>query len=172
MMKLRVNDITANLEHPESICVQMRWSKNITEERESPRQIVLGSLDERMCVLLNLAIFIEAGNDSHSDTEFLFGNGVDGDRAIRASLKEVLESNLLQSLSNGNVGTHSMRKGPATYCARLGQAKDDIESRGRWRSGKRQVDTYMDIQRPYPDARIAACLCGPSGPVKYKVGWD
>jgi hypothetical protein len=172
MMKLRVKDITANLEHPESICVQMRWSKNITEERESPRQIVLGSLDERMCVLLNLAVFIELLNDPCGGDEFLFGNGVDGDRGIRTSLNDVLGSIVLPSLSSGNLGTHSMRKGPATYCARLGQPKDDIESRGRWRSDKRQVDTYMDIQRPYPDARIAACLCGPSGPVKYKLSGD
>lgn len=165
MMKLRRTDITANLEHPQTLCAQMRWSKNITEERESPRQILLGSMDEKMCVLLNRAIYLELSADA--DCEFLFGNGSDGDRAIRAGLKEIIDA--LGAASAGNIGTHSVRKGPATYCARCGMPKDDIESRGRWRGAKRQVDTYVDIQRPYPDARVAACLCGPCGPAIYKA---
>jgi hypothetical protein len=171
MMKLRRKEMSSNIEHKLALTVQMRWSKNITEERESPRQIVLGSYDDRMCVLLNLAIYLEMEGeqvDCEQET-FLFGNGIDGDRSVRSALIGVLESSDFSSQSEGPLGTHSIRKGPATYAARCGISKDAIESRGRWRSGTRQVDTYMDIQRPYPDAQVAACLCGPAGPVLYKV---
>ena len=41
--------------------------------------------------------------------------------------------------------------------------------RGRWRGKKKQVDTYIDVDQPYPDARVAAVLCGPRGPCKYAV---
>ncbi len=41
--------------------------------------------------------------------------------------------------------------------------------RGRWRGKKQQVDTYIDINLPYPDARCASVLCGPQGPCKYIV---
>jgi hypothetical protein len=171
MMKLRRKDISSNLEHKFALTVQMRWSKNITEERESPRQIVLGSYDERMCVLLHLAIHLElkGGDGECAQNDFLFGNGVDGDRGIRFALGGVLDSDDFTAQTEGPLGTHSIRKGPATYAARCGLSKDAIESRGRWRSGTRQVDTYMDIQRPYPDAQVAACLCGPAGPESNKI---
>jgi len=168
MMKLGRKEVSANLEHTCALTVQMRWSKNIREERESPRQIVLGSFDDRLCALLNLAVYLEHENVSE-ENGFLFGNGIDGDRSIRSALKGVLESSDFNAQSEGPLGTHSIRKGPATHAARCGISKDTIESRGRWRSGTRQVDTYMDIQRPYPDAQVAACLCGPAGPIFYKL---
>jgi hypothetical protein len=89
MMKLQFKDISANLEHPETLCVQMRWSKNISEERESPRQIVLGSLDERICTLLNLAIYIESECIETTIDQFVFGNGVRGDRVVRSGLNAI-----------------------------------------------------------------------------------
>lgn len=47
--------------------------------------------------------------------------------------------------------------------------KDHVNHRGRWHSSAAQVDTYIAIDRPYPDALIASCLCGPEGPIRYKV---
>jgi hypothetical protein len=44
-----------------------------------------------------------------------------------------------------------------------------VNLRGRWRGKKKQVDTYIDVDQPYPDARVAAVLCGPCGPCKYAV---
>ena len=68
-----------------------------------------------------------------------------------------------KKMASGNLGTHSLRKGPATYCSRSGQPKDYIPSRGRWTESKKQVDVYIGIDKPYPDAVIAGCLCGPKG---------
>jgi len=44
MMKLRLNELSSNIEHKFALTIQMRWSKNITEERESPRQILLARI--------------------------------------------------------------------------------------------------------------------------------
>ena len=31
------------------------------------------------------------------------------------------------------------------------------------------MDTYIDIECPVPDAKVASVLCGPGGPIKYKI---
>lgn len=166
-MKLRLYNISYN---PVYLFVcQMTWSKNITEESESPRQLLLGSMDERVCVLLNLGVYLELCESKLDD--FIFAsNGSDGEKnRVRNYLSYAIEHPSFKELGNGKLGTHSFRKGPATYASRCGISKEAIEIRGRWRSSKRIVDTYIDIQRPYPDAQVACCLCGPSGPIKYKI---
>ena len=40
-----------------------------------------------------------------------------------------------------------------------------VDSRGRWRK-RRVVDRYIDVNLPYPDAKVAAALCM-GGPCKY-----
>ena len=65
------------------------------------------------------------------------------------------------------VGSHSLRKGPSTYASRYGLLRDWISLRGRWRGSKKQVDTYIDVDVPFPDAKVASVLCGPRGPCKY-----
>ncbi|DAZ93306.1 TPA: hypothetical protein N0F65_000857 [Lagenidium giganteum] len=170
MMKLQNNNFSYSTAHPFVLVCQMRWSKNISEEREAPRQIVLGSMDDRLCPLLNLAVYVEiSARQCESTDSFTFGNGCDGDRSVRALLQRTIDNEGYTRLHQGNLGTHSIRKGPATYCARSGVSKDSIEWRGRWQSAKRQVDTYIGIDRPLPDAHVASYLCGPSGPIKYEV---
>ncbi|KAG9403739.1 hypothetical protein AC1031_005227 [Aphanomyces cochlioides] len=175
MMKLQFRNFSFMPAYPFTLICQMRWSKNISEERESPHQIMLGSMDERLCVLLNLAVYLELiEDDSIVDEKFLFGNGVDGDRSVRDLLRTALENSAFKKILDGNLGTHSIRKGPATYCARNGVSRENIELRGRCRGYKKQVDTYIDIDRPLPDAQVASCLCGPSGAIMYcvdKVNW-
>ena len=41
--------------------------------------------------------------------------------------------------------------------------------RGRWRRNKKQVDVYIEIWLPYPDALIARKLCGPAGLCQYAL---
>ncbi|KAG9397780.1 hypothetical protein AC1031_016630 [Aphanomyces cochlioides] len=65
------------------------------------------------------------------------------------------------------MGTHSLRKGAATYGSRSGLSKDFVNRRGRWRTRKAVVDTYIDNTQPYPDACAAAVLTGPQGPRRY-----
>ncbi|KAH9150675.1 hypothetical protein AeRB84_006523 [Aphanomyces euteiches] len=172
MMKLQFCNFSFNPAHPFTLICQMRWSKNISEERESPRQILLGSMDERLCVLLNLAVYVElidSDDPERVEHGFLCGNGYDGDRLVRDMLHRVLENAGFKKLVDGNLGTHNIRKGPATYASRNGMSRENIELRGRWRGHKKQVDTYIHIDRPLPDANAASCLCGPSGAVLYSI---
>ena len=59
MCHLRYNDFSNHLDFPFTLRLQLRWSKNIIEERACPHQVVLGAMDPLLCVLLNLAAFIE-----------------------------------------------------------------------------------------------------------------
>ncbi|KAH9092367.1 hypothetical protein LEN26_018452 [Aphanomyces euteiches] len=131
--------------------------------------MIIGAMDDRLCPLLNLAVYIELLDLDKFGSSFIFGNGLDGDRSVRSLLGVALESSNFRKLVAGNLGTHSIRKGAATYCAKCGLVKDHIELRGRWRGQKKQVDTYIDVERSYPDAKVASCLCGQSGPARYAL---
>ena len=79
----------------------------------------------------------------------------------------LLDKSSINSFNNGSLGTHSLRKGSATYIKRCGVPKDYIKMRGRWRGKKEIIDTYIDLYQPYPDALAASGLTGPSGPARY-----
>ena len=57
---------------------QMCWSKNINEERDAPKQILLGAMNPKYCVLLKLGCYLEhwTGSNTNDFTKFLFG--IDG----------------------------------------------------------------------------------------------
>ncbi|KUF81643.1 hypothetical protein AM588_10000277 [Phytophthora nicotianae] len=166
MMKLKFDSFSCSIHHPGSLICQLRWSKNISEERDAPEQIVLGSMDPRLCALLNLAIHVEM-TDKAALSPFVFGNPQDGDRVVRRFLQDVFEGTDFHKLKAGNLGTHSMRKGAATYGSRTGLPKDYVNRRGRWRTRKSVVDVYIDNTQPYPDAIAAGVLAGPLGPCCY-----
>ena len=72
------------------------------------------------------------------------------------------------TVSEGKIRTHSIRKLPATFARRNGCSRDDVDSRGRWESNRRMVDTYVHNCIPYPDAKVASVLCI-GGVIKYEV---
>lgn len=170
MCHLRYTDFSNHLDFPFTLQLQLRWSKNIVEERSCPHQIVIGAMDPLLCVLLNLGAFVELeglGNFPEEGDEFIFGTKAE--RTIRMCLEEIITDPSFKDLVKGLLGTHSFRKGPATYASRCGVARDIVNGRGRWRRNKKQVDVYIDIWLPYPDALIAGKLCGPSGPCRYAL---
>ncbi|RHY25694.1 hypothetical protein DYB32_008157 [Aphanomyces invadans] len=119
--------------------------------------------------LLCLAVYMETMMDPPDGDCFLYGNGNDGHRMVRSLLGVALDHCDFRKLVAGNLGTHSIRKGAATYCAKCGVSKDHIELRGRWRGHKKQVDTYIDIERSFPEAQEAARLCGLNGAASYTL---
>ncbi|KAG1689228.1 hypothetical protein DVH05_002722 [Phytophthora capsici] len=127
MMQLKFDSFSPNVQHPGTLMCQLRWSKNISEERDAPEQILMGSLDPRVCVLLNLAVHVEM---TTSNSEYVFGNSVDGDRVVRRFLQDKFDDAAFYKLKEGNLGTHSLRKGAATYGSRSGLPKDFINRRG------------------------------------------
>lgn len=58
MVNLKIRDIKGHDIHEFALVIQMVWSKNILEERDSPSQIILGSTDERLCPILSLAVYL------------------------------------------------------------------------------------------------------------------
>lgn len=142
--------------------------KNINEERDAPEQIVMGSMDPKMCALLSLAVYIES-TANVSRSEFLYTNPKDGDRVVRRFLANKVQKDGFKMLKAGNIGTHSLRKGAATNATRSGISKDFVSRRGRWRTKRGVVDIYTDNTQPYPDAKTAAVLTGPAGPCFYTL---
>ena len=141
------------------------------EERDSPQQLVLGSMDPKFCVLMNLVHYVEytrLNNLQEEETEFLYGTKGTNEQ-IRKLLGIIFDDPDFKRLSSGLLGTHSFRKGSATYASCYGLSRDIISRQGRWRGGKKMVDTYIDINLPVPDAMAAARLCGPDGPCKYVI---
>jgi len=71
------------------------------------------------------------------------------------------------SLTDGPLGTHSMRKFGSSHCRKNGCSKDEKDYRGRWKKA-RTSDVYDDIELPYPDAKVCDKLCI-GGPCKYVI---
>jgi len=170
MLQLQISDFYANTNFDFSLSSKIKWSKNIMEERESPEQIILGSSDPLVCPLLNLAIYLETAlSSSQGRSGKLFGDFLTHE-SVRRLLVSVLNDDSCSKLRKGGpIGTHSFRKGPATYACRSGVSRDFVNRRGRWRRRKAIVDSYIATTLPYPDAFTAAKLCGPLGACKYAL---
>ena len=55
-----------------ALMTKVRWSKNIAEERGCPDQILLGSMDHSMCLLISLSIYPETFLAQHPMAYYLF----------------------------------------------------------------------------------------------------
>ena len=70
----KCDNLTSNLEHPYTLKSKMRWSKNVLEERERLGQIIIGSMDPNVCVILALTLHLEHSVFEQSvDSPYLFG---------------------------------------------------------------------------------------------------
>ena len=78
---LKKENIEQSAEYPWTITGRLRWSKNVLEERDCPKQIILGAGDPRYCVLLALSIFeegwIERGGGTEGPWLFCDGDGTE-----------------------------------------------------------------------------------------------
>lgn len=167
MCHLSFENLSNNPPFPFALCLRMGWSKNIAEESEAPQQIVLGAMDDRVCTLLNLAAFVELTHIARLQEQSLhiFGKASSAQQTIRKVLK--VTSSQAETLNDrvGVIGSHSFRKGPATYASCCSLACEVIFKRGRWHT--HVVDIYIDIKVPLPDSQASAKLCGPNGACKY-----
>jgi hypothetical protein len=176
-MELEFEDIKPNLHFPFSLLVHMCWSKNVNEERDAGEQILLGSMRREYCILLALAMYLEVwiGSGNGMLGTLLF-NIVEDDpkkskKRVADIMAEVYKHRDFERIKEGPVGTHSVRKLPATHARRFGCSRDDTDHRGRWRRKKRQSDDYVDMVLPYPDAKVASKLCI-GGPCMYALKAD
>ena len=74
---LQVKNLSFRSDVPQGIMLQLRWSKNIREERHAPTQVIFGSMDPQMCALLHLAVHCEQTFERTVTGQelFLFGCG-------------------------------------------------------------------------------------------------
>ena len=167
VMNFTVSDLTPNPEYPGTLKCKMCWSKNVVEERDAPDQIVLGADNSSFCPLLALAIHLDSairtGMMNEQSRLFIVNKTTASDH-----LNRVIREDDFPRFDQMPLGTHSIRKFPSTYARRNGCTRDDVDYRGRWKRQKRMVDTYIDIDLPYPDAKVASVLAI-GGPVKYEL---
>ena len=158
------------IEFPFTLRLQLRWSKTIVEEWAYTHQLVLGAMDPLVCVLLNPAGFIELeglANFPEEDDDFIFGKKAE--ITIRLCLEEIVSNRDFKDIVKGLLGTHSFRKGSATSASRCDIDRDIVNGRGMWRKNRKQVDTYIDVWQPYPDALVSGKLCGICGACMYAL---
>ena len=95
MMKLQIRNLFHSIQFAHVLMAQLRWSKNITEEREAPQQFIVGAMEERICPLLSLAVYAEILGFSMSDRQqarsddFLFSIDGEGHRKVREALERI-----------------------------------------------------------------------------------
>ena len=163
-------DLTPHTEFDFALKSKMCWSKNVFEERGAPDQIIFGAKDPHFCTILALAIHFEhsIGSGRVGTEKSMFNTQK---HRISQLLKSIVEEESFPLSNPGPIGTHSIRKLPATYARNNGCDRDDVEARGRWKTQKRIVDTYIGTSLPYPDAKVAAILAI-GGAIKYKTKRD
>jgi hypothetical protein len=158
---------------------KLNWSKNVTEERDAPWQIMLGSMDANFCVLVSIALWLEISlsripNAMLSPYLFCFSDDVTiptgGQKAkvlVQTLLGKIFRMQDFKTADDNesggsglcHLGSHSIRKFAATHTRRCGCTRDEKDIRGRWKTRKRVSDVYDDIELPYPDAKVANKLC-------------
>ena len=167
VMNFSVQDLTPNPDYPGTLKSKMCWSKNVLDERDSPDQIILGAGDPTFCPIVALAIHLDhsiaAGLLNERSKLFGINKSTAADH-----LNQVIRGEGFPLFDKLPLGTHSIRKFPSTYARRNGCSRDDVDVRGRWKRMKRMVDTYIDVELPYPDAKVAAVLAI-GGPVRYEL---
>ena len=170
--QLMLENLKPHPAFPFALLCKVNWSKNVLEERDASDQILLASSNHHYCILLALALYLEwrfQNNAAHGDDRvFPLSNSIASSKAKASTMfKKTVEKATFERVGDNNLGTHSLRKFPATMARRKGCTRDDVDHRGRWRSDKRVVDRYIHCELPYPDAKVAAALCG-DGAIKYE----
>ena len=80
---------------------QMHWSKNAMDERDCPKQLIMGSMNAKYCVKLALAFFLEKWiGDGEGAVSWLFANGnTTADSLVDNQDKESSCSNCMSSVA-------------------------------------------------------------------------
>lgn len=163
-----------------SLQTRVRWSKNVKDERDCPDQILLGSGDPDYCVLLGLAVYLECwlidGNGANSGMLFHDGEHCEGNvKKCKDKYSTKLSLIFKSEEFNNNfknafkLGSHSVRKYPATFAKSAGCTLEEIDTRGRWkRNSDKMVTHYVDVKQEFIDGKVAAHLCV-GGAVKYEL---
>jgi hypothetical protein len=155
-----------------TVTTQLRRAKNVHDKGDAPRQIMLGAVNPRYCILLALGIFLEVWIESGEGVldNYIFcvaeGDPKEVKKQIEAAksnaysaLFHTLGCNEFHKLKEGPLGTHSIQKYTSTTPHRSGCTKDDVDYRGQWKGKGWMQDTYVDVTLPWPDIKVTTKLC-------------
>ena len=163
---LRKNTLMVCPEFDFALSACMRWSKNVSDERDAPRQIMLGSMNAKFDILLAFGVALHVMVDCCEGEfgEFVFCPGSRKPQTMKANYYRMLKDNVLDAPEfnrkfPGPLGTHSTRKYGMTRCRRNGCHKDEGDYRGRFKAQKRVSDRYCDITLPWVDVKTNVALC-------------
>jgi hypothetical protein len=193
---IETEDLRSHGKFPDcALQMKVSWSKNVMSEEQCPDQILLGASNTDYCVIVGLACYLESTLTAGNNKEFLFADSQmtsvtdeDGNQVLeergpdnlndkyRRHLTKIWKKDSFEAISvltRGPLGTHSVRKAPATFASECGKVQDHIEIRGRWKGarGGKTVHRYMSTEQLPTDAAMASCPAV-GGPVKYKVKSD
>ena len=126
--KVQVHNFSFSNDQPQTIRCRLTWSKNISEERKAPQQMLIGSMESKICVLQALASYLEQQFEATASTResFIFGTGNDSNQFARAALTKIFALDAFASSDKGSLDTHSISKGAATYALQNGVVKDHV----------------------------------------------
>jgi hypothetical protein len=117
--------------------------KNIVNENQSTMQILFGLMDLLVCPFLNLVVYFECVWEEATSAGNLFPEhqiqGIPNFLSTIFGSEHFPSSNMVNKL-----GTHSIRKGAATYASCNGITKDWISKRGHWRGQAQMVNTCIN----------------------------
>jgi hypothetical protein len=190
---LKLADVKSHEEFDFALSLKCTWSKNVTDQRACPDQILMGSMNPVYCVLLHLSIHIESWIEQGKATArfekaYLFTANPDektgpkgSNKRYRDTLAKVYKSAPFRAVSRlfdkeGPLGSHSLRKFASTFARRLGKRTDDVNYRGQW-TGEDGVKnkvvngSYISVEQPFIDADVAAAPCH-SSPCSYRPHKD
>jgi hypothetical protein len=152
-----------------------RGRKTFTKKETALIRFFFGSFDPQYCLLLSLSLYLEiwlGNNVANTNKCFLFGDDNENDvRAvdrIKTNYSATLRRYFVEFVRmSRELGTHSIRKFATSWARALGCLVDEIENRGRWRTGTRRiVCTYINVEQQFLDCKVAATLCV-GGAIKY-----
>lgn len=155
LMCRSANAFTIKYEHMEwtedALCVYFAHMKNdqTGERPRDPRHIYPNPLMPEICPVLSLGIFwLTYAFDQNNQSLYPGNNQYDRFRKILkkvGDLEEVQFELERHGVDSNDLGTHSMRKGAATYCSSgstAGPSSSSIHLRAGWAMGGVQ-DTYL-----------------------------
>ena len=132
--KFRLPELLSYAAYPDwCITGKLNWSKNVVDERDCPHQVLIGAMDTRYDVLLNLGLWLKYHFELNpGENEFVFGySGLDDPIRIKErlarQLKEILLSDSFMCARAGLLGTHSVRKMAVTFARGTGCTKVSID---------------------------------------------
>ncbi len=132
-----------NRSQPSTLCVKINWSKNTSKEREPSMQILFGAIDPLICPLQTL----QHGLRVMRITVYCF----------LALIVLITFCQVYFKPFSTEISSTAQKRGCSAYTllesgSLWNIVRDWIMGCGHWRGKMRQVDAYIEINLPYPNA--------------------